>query len=566
MQKLRALVLEPNVTMRRHYNRFPELFRAEEIGYECEPEFADTADDAIGKISDPNLLPWHVFICDLSLGSRGVPTGQSVVRVIKERFPEIFCILTSNIRYPAANIVDQVPHLDMYINKGSFNPGSPQWKSYILEFARKFRVDVSSQLPIDEMHDLIRSSKWLKEMKEYSSFGEKRELTKQHLDAMLRQVLFRGHGIDPLLTVGNMTLRATNGGRSESLVLKANIRTDQGASMMPTILKMSGRESARRERDNYEQYVKWHLSHQYRVDSLGYGETKDWGLFAYSFAFGDEVEPKAITNYIEDCEFTKLQGMIPRIFSLDGRKWYSPNVLKSEVDLETYYSRRLFPRNDSTDRSAVVFDNILTDVFAGKSDFSATRTVIDDQEYPGRSLITAMAPRDYLSCICHGDLNSNNILVAAGAHSEEQLVFIDFQDTGRGHVFHDFISFEAGIRLRYGASNLDSSNHIYVPGSKARTQSGLTTLEYIAWEKRLAELPPGENLTDGPDIFVLMSEVRRWAQQNFPTEDWRTYLYGVAIYNFRLLRISDETLSEGSKARCLAAVLTSIKHLETYSP
>ena len=40
-------------------------------------------------------------------------------------------------------------------------------------------------------------------------------------------------------------------------------------------------------------------------------------------------------------------------------------------------------------------------------------------------------------------MNSNNILIS----DNNDLVFIDFQDTGRGHVFEDFVVFETSIRL-----------------------------------------------------------------------------------------------------------------------
>jgi hypothetical protein len=64
---------------------------------------------------------------------------------------------------------------------------------------------------------------------------------------------------------------------------------------------------------------------------------------------------------------------------------------------------------------------------------------------PERALF-ARFRRPGATTICHGDLNGNNVVVAERGR---YITFIDFQDTGRGHVFEDFVALESSARLYF---------------------------------------------------------------------------------------------------------------------
>jgi hypothetical protein len=55
-------------------------------------------------------------------------------------------------------------------------------------------------------------------------------------------------------------------------------------------------------------------------------------------------------------------------------------------------------------------------------------------------------------CICHGDLNANNILVNTSGH---RMAFIDFQSTGFHNIFRDFVSLESSVRIDWSGDVLD---------------------------------------------------------------------------------------------------------------
>lgn len=48
--------------------------------------------------------------------------------------------------------------------------------------------------------------------------------------------------------------------------------------------------------------------------------------------------------------------------------------------------------------------------------------------------------------VCHGDLNSNNVMVFEG---ESQFSLIDFEYTGNDSVYKDFISLESSLRVHF---------------------------------------------------------------------------------------------------------------------
>ena len=139
----------------------------------------------------------------------------------------------------------------------------------------------------------------------------------------------------------------------------------------------------------------------------------------------------------------------------------------------------------------------------------------------------------FSSCICHGDLNSNNVMVA----ENDQAIFIDFQETGRGHVFEDFVTMEASVRLYHGDDALKGQR-------------------LLDAERAIRD---GEDVAGLSGPQKIASEIRRLARRNFPSESFATYYYASAAFNFRLLRIAN--LSPGQTERAVAAVLAALEGL-----
>src|SRR3546814_15970238 len=61
-------------------------------------------------------------------------------------------------------------------------------------------------------------------------------------------------------------------------------------------------------------------------------------------------------------------------------------------------------------------------------------------------LFSSPTARGYRSCVIHGDLNSDNVVVGPNGAPVQ---LIDFPRTGRGHVSQDLVSLEASVRINY---------------------------------------------------------------------------------------------------------------------
>src|SRR3546814_13690708 len=61
-------------------------------------------------------------------------------------------------------------------------------------------------------------------------------------------------------------------------------------------------------------------------------------------------------------------------------------------------------------------------------------------------LFSSPTARGYRSCVIHGDLNSDNVVVGPNGAPVQ---LIDFPRTGRGHVYQDLVSLEASVRINY---------------------------------------------------------------------------------------------------------------------
>jgi len=502
----------------------------------------------------------YLFVCDFSLNRAGRATylGARAVQAVKKEFPEVFCILTSwGTEELGREAVANPPGADMYIAKERFLTDKERIKA---EFRRAVKMDLTASVDVTEALSSARASN-----------GEVSQITRRELEALIRQIIFRDLTDDGDLEVSSVELRPpAEGGRSGSMVYVGTVTVGSEAKALPAVIKISLREKAITERRNYDRFVKPHLSHLFRADVLGQGETERYGAVAFSFAAGGvRGDPKPVTDYVRKGNFAALaEHIIPNIFTLSSRGWYAPEMVRDERGLAKYYHNKFFRFADAPQKSNEAFDRTMEEYFFGKVERSMNTVGIGSEIYPWRSRIPRSAPSTYQSCICHGDFNSSNIIVAErekshrGGGSEpvpDRFVFIDFQDTGRGHVFSDFVAFESSLRLDYGRGR----THIYESQSEQRPENKqLNRDQFLQWEGRLAQLGRGAGgrLRDAPELFRLIEQVRFMAQQNFRIENWNAYLYATAIHHFRLLRMKDK--DEHQRARLVAAVISSLKQLK----
>jgi hypothetical protein len=216
--------------------------------------------------------------------------------------------------------------------------------------------------------------------------------------------------------------------------------------------------------------------------------------------------------------------------------WYSPTQFREERDIARRYLDRYFTGSRSTAELEATLRACAARYFNARQ--KDGRYIIGGLSFPPpRALLFASGrKRPYRSCILHGDLNSDNIIVA---DDPAGVTVVDFQKTGRGHVYEDLIHVEASVRINY-----------------VRDASFGEILE----KERLIAL--GERLRPPRDdpYSAAIRKIRDAAFRYFGrVEDEANYHFAVAAIGLRLMQAVD--LTHVARARITASALWAAKAL-----
>ncbi len=516
MKPLKVIVIESSIELaQRLESSYTTIFKR--AGYE--PQYVhNTTETGARKAIEVN---WpHVLICDMSLGQES--DGLLVVRNVRKEFPDLFCILASKAEYKPGTVFAKQAHFDLFFDKSELIGHNEKYVQFCAErFKHLFRLNTC--LEIDEKNSAYRVDYKVAELRE--------------LNSLLSQVTFTSHDSDTQITPDTVRISKLTGGFSGSKVYKFNTFNSRSKlESVPAVLKVSEREWAVIELNNYHKFVKWGLPYTWRVDVLGSGTTKKFGAVAYSFIPGEPgVDFNSLTHYLEEGEYEIVSSVINKIFSPTMRRWYGDALIEPAPNIIQHYRERYFRGAESKNTCQKEFTEICASVYGAVA--KGTKLSVDgiDIEEPVARLFgTPMLTDTYLSCICHGDLNSNNVIVS----NAKDVIFIDFQETGRGHVFEDFVTLESSVRL-FGKASDPTNWHDYL-------------------KQEIAILPETAVALASP--VALISSIRQLAADNFRDEPMAHYYYACAMFHFRLLRAQ---LSDVQKKKCVAAVIAALAHLQS---
>jgi hypothetical protein len=214
--------------------------------------------------------------------------------------------------------------------------------------------------------------------------------------------------------------------------------------------------------------------------------------------------------------------------------WYGADLCRTESDIARRYLGRYFAGARSTAANETALSACAARYFGARQ--KNGRYVIGKLSFPSpRATLFETGPkRRYQSCILHGDLNSDNIVIA---DDPSRAAMVDFQKTGRGHVYGDLIHVEASIRINY------------VPDA---------SLEEVLERERLIAVGR-RSLFDDP-YSASIRRIRNTAFRYFGgVEDEANYHFAIAAVGLRLMQATD--LSHIARARITASALWAAKAL-----
>ncbi|WP_321341599.1 phosphotransferase [uncultured Cohaesibacter sp.] len=472
----------------------------------------------------------HLVVSDIH--SVGPKRGLLWIQRLKEEFPDIVFIGNSrhDISYRETTIL--WPSFDVYIDKNILNRDDE-------EENRVFRSQILDAMKQD-VEVFISKDSDLSNLRERDFKGG---IEDRALNSLVAQVVFAKGEHDSVLHPTRVRLSPITGGFSGSYVFRMEIECPTSKlRTVPAVLKLSHNEDASIEAENYKKYVKWILPYKWRVDLLGEGKVKGWSAVCYSFAHGTGLKFDSVTNALKKGEVSAVEQVIDQIFSPNYQTWYSNRLCtdSGEKQISAHYSNEYFGRkalSSSKEDFLRLSQKYLGAVITERDRVSIKNIGISISE--PSTVLFATGRGSYSETICHGDLNSNNVMIA-----KKELTFIDFQSTGRKHVFRDFLTFESSIRLYFPDNEID-------PETLIRYEGIVSTQDAI--EARLGDT------SDLPEMFRLILRVRQAALKNFPNEPLNNYIYGMTVFSLRLLRVDD--FSDIQYVRTLCQVFCGMSRL-----
>jgi serine/threonine protein kinase len=213
---------------------------------------------------------------------------------------------------------------------------------------------------------------------------------------------------------------------------------EEGRRMRPTVLKIARRELISRESERCQQFALPYIFNNCAV-VLGAEHFGEMMALRYNFVGigGESKQLKWMTHFYQESDIPLLESLFDKVFLQILHTWYGQPVKKT-----------IFPFKDH-DPTLTFFPHIfqtVSDLFSISSDEKLIRIPESDQpilnpywflkhEYPARR----EQGMEYLTGICHGDLNMQNILLDENMN----IYLIDFSETKPRSVISDFARLEA---------------------------------------------------------------------------------------------------------------------------
>ena len=527
--RLSVLLYESSQRMVDTYSRqFVEVFK--EAGYPnahvlgVSPGHRLFSDDAL-----PSRYYFDVVICDASFGD-SIPdrVGLQTLTDIKRKHKGIFAIAYTMHPLDYNECVESF-EFDLYVNKVALNRADYRVR-LADQIKQRLRVNAAAYIA----GNLTRIWPGL------------RKRAQNDLIRIIRKVTYTSPGSVESPGITKVTLVPELSGYSKSRVFYLQAVTADGFHCVQSVLKLAYSDDAgavralEEERKNYSRFVRWYLPYYWRPELMAETDEGSMSAICYAVVGSWDTPPRSISQWIKEGRLDVVGKAIESIFSPDFQRWYAPaNVRLSSAGehleslyLESWIGKASFERHNEVIRRVY-----------SSADVGQRKRFLDDDLLPDRigTLLFGQPMHAYRTCIVHGDLNTNNVFASlsspVGDSEMAHVSFIDFANTGRGHVFVDFAIFEVNLRLHFYSScdhNLEAA---------------------IKLEDEILVL--GDSVCS--PLAAQIRRMRRYAEENFSDEPRENYLYAVAAFAFGLLAMG--RLNDGQLLALVGVVARTTKEL-----
>ncbi|MDR2720055.1 MAG: aminoglycoside phosphotransferase family protein [Nitrososphaerota archaeon] len=480
-------------------------------------DYLQTHQDKIDKfIFSKNI---EAIFCDLTFGKETGDTllGFKLVRYLKHKYPEIVTCGFSGLPVLCQKMDDShnILPFDLFIDKAKCT--QEDYKNYVVnKMKHVFCLNVGIDIITDNLSD-----------------ADKKFVNNPFFIRLLKKITFTAHGNSAGTSVKKITLYPTKGGRA-SHVFKMLCETESGDDVISSVLKCAEKTFIEQEINNYMAYVKWYLPYTWRPELLSYAFGEDYGMICYSSVYNDAVSFSSLADKISDGDFLTVNNVLEKIFANSCKQWYGQNnrgIIDKSINQyynEQYFSTKKAPA-DLVDASVRAIGGY---IYHGEY-------VINGKTFPlTDNLFTRFVSNNYQECLCHGDLNADNIQISK--HGE--IMFIDFQDSGKRPVFHDFAVLELSLRLYQSSEEHVEFNTLLDNEIKISNNTFPATTELTMW--------------------TCIQKMRTLAMDNFNEETFDAYYLSIAMLAFKLFRVYGADVTKWETKVLLAVLLANLLKLK----
>lgn len=340
-----------------------------------------------------------------------------------------------------------------------------------------------------------------------------------------------------------LTISPLSQGRGGGFVL---IVTAQKADdeYRPLVVKCGDRKMVLDEHSRYRKHVREFLTRVAHVEDEPI-EALHIGLLKYSIAGGNLEDALKFSDFYRRHEASMVITALEHLFRKAADPWYHPvGPSRAQENIHRFYEQRLLvrSRDDFSNRpnlwqqTGEAIQSVVTSRLPGVSidrqgdDLIwrfGTQTLRLPEPYTYLSYLrerpSALFPKAYAACRCHGDLHAENILVDADARTW----LIDFAHTEWGPVLHDATELESSIHFELGEER--QLDRLLLFELTLAQQTNLSAVINLPLE---LHQPGAANLRKACEIIIAL---RREAQlidgARFPD-----YMLGLIYQAIRLIR------------------------------
>jgi CheY-like chemotaxis protein len=369
-------------------------------------------------------------------------------------------------------------------------------------------------------------------------------VTDAEIDFVLSSLM--GQGIEPqpdqsdaALLMNTIELSELEGGRSRSVVTAGRPKDAAGNLGIWCVIKIGPRSEVEQEYSRYCSYVRFSVALNHRVELLGERFADTTGAICYSFAGRSPFTVRSLFELFRTGE--DATPYFDLMFSRGNQELYGRRGPRR--DLAAYFNAtyRLDPRR--IHRTIEDFLDTLIDSLRQEPDLAGSEIMTRASVGRLSRAFSATIIRQPLeTCIVHGDMNANNVIVA----EDGRVIYIDYFHTGCGPRTVDFAALEGSLRL---ATCPGTIGGVLSDGER----------EESAWRAAWRNAPFDDSGT-GPYWARTSRTLASFAKDNFSDLTAEEYAATCLLWGARLFRVTQ--LSQLERLRVLlwmvqcAAVIT----------